>query len=127
VRHFLRLAVVGLALWAGGCGKARPTTAGGKPVSHWVQALQDPDARLRKKAAQKLGNAGPADPAVVPALAGALKDRDARVRAEAALALMKMGPAAQGAIPALAEAHKDPDPRVREYAVKALERVQAAR
>src|SRR5947209_3459409 len=93
--------VLGLVLAAAlaGCGQEPPPSAHGKSVGEWVRALQDPDARLRQRAARTLGNAGAADPAVVPALAGALRDRDAGVRAEAALALMKIGPAAREAIP----------------------------
>jgi HEAT repeat protein len=122
----LVLAVVCLVL-VGGCGKSAPQMAHGKPVADWVQALQDPDARVRKKAAGVLGNVGAIDPAVVPALAAALKDRDAGVRNEAVLALLKMGPAAQEAGPALAEAQTDRDPRVRTYAAQALQRIHGDR
>jgi HEAT repeat protein len=110
-----------------GCGQAPPTQVGGKPVSHWVQALQDRDPQVRKKAVDKLGNVGTADPAVVPALIQAVKDRDARVRAEAVLRLLQLGPAARDAVPALAEARKDPDAKVRAHAARALERIQGAR
>ena len=115
-----------LAGLAAGCGKPPPPTAGGKPVSHWVQVLQGPDVRARKKAVARLGNVGTADPAAVPALANALKDPDARVRAEAALALLKIGPAATEAAPALAEARNDPDATVRSRAAAALDRMQGA-
>jgi HEAT repeat protein len=120
-----RLALVAVAaLASGGCGETQPTLAGGKPVAHWVSALQDPDAKLRKTAVFKLGNVGPADAAVLPALLGALKDSDAGVRREAILALMKCGPDARDAIPALSEIRgRDPDPKVREHAARALERI----
>jgi HEAT repeat protein len=124
MRHLLAVAVLGLTVLAGGCRKAQPTTAGGKPVSHWVEALKGPDARARKKAAHKLGNVGATDPLAIPALIGALKDRDARVRAEAALALLRIGPAAREAVPALLQTQKDPDARVRDCAAKALDKVQ---
>src|SRR5438552_19213794 len=120
MRSFL---FVGLVVLLGGCGKA-PTMAHGKPVSHWVQALEDPDRQVRLKAVKALGNVGAADPAAVPALAGAVKDRDAGVRAEAVLALLKIGPDARDAVPALTEAQKDRDAKVRAYAAKALERIQ---
>jgi HEAT repeat protein len=107
-----------------GCGKPAAPTAGGKPVQHWLGALKDPDARVRKKAATKLGNVGIADPAAVPALVAALKDPDARVRGEAVLALARIGRAAKEAAPALAEARSDPDPTVRSYADRALAKVQ---
>jgi HEAT repeat protein len=109
-----------------GCGSAGPPTAGGKPIGYWVEALKDPDVRLRKKAVRKLANVGAADPAAVPALTGALKDRDAGVRAEAALALLRIGPEARDAVSALKEATKDRDRTVRSHATKALEKVQGS-
>jgi HEAT repeat protein len=124
VGYFFRMAV-GLAILAVGCGQSRPTMVGGKPVQEWMQALQDPNARTRKKAATKLGNAGAVDSTVIPALIGALKDRDAGVRAEAVLALLRIGPAAREAFPALREmARTDKDARVRAYAAKALEKLE---
>ena len=118
--------ILGLAILAGGCAKAPPPLAHGKPINHWVEALQDPDARVRKKAVDVLGNIGAVDPVIVPALVGAVKDRDARVRAEAVLGLLRIGPAAREAIPVLEEAQKkDRDAKVRTYAGKALEKIQA--
>jgi HEAT repeat protein len=125
VRIVLLAALCAGAALIAGCGSQEPLTAGGKPVSHWVEALKSPDAKLRKTAVKKLANVGAADPAAVPALAGALKDRDAGVRAEAALGLLRIGPAAQEAVPALQEAaRKDASPTVRAHAGKALEKVQ---
>jgi HEAT repeat protein len=108
-----------------GCRHAAPTQAGGKPVSYWVETLHSsPDARLRKEAAFKLGNVGPADPSSFPALCEALKDRESAVRCEAILALLKFGPVAQEAIPSLTELREnDRDPKVRDYAAKALEKL----
>ena len=121
MRYILFILVVLL----GGCSKAEPTLAGGKPVSHWVQALQSPDARLRKQAAFKLGNVGPADPTALPALIGALKDRDAGVRREAILAVLKCGPTARDAIPALSDLRKNAsDAQTRTLSSKALEKLQ---
>jgi HEAT repeat protein len=119
--------LLGAVALVNGCGKPAPLLAHGKPVGDWVQALKDPDARVRKKSASVLGNVGAIDPEVVPALAAALKDRDAGVRSEAVLALLKIGPAAQEAAPALAEAQTDRDPKVRTYAAQALERIQGQR
>ena len=117
-----------LALLLTGCGQAAPTLSGGKPVSYWVQALKDPDPALRKKAAFKLGNAGPAEATVVPALVAALRDEDAGVRSAAILALVKFGPDAKEAIPALAEMeHEDNDDQVRAYAAKALARIPGSK
>jgi HEAT repeat protein len=119
----LALVLAAAAFAAGGCARP-PALAGGEPVSHWVQALKDPDAKQRKKAAHKLGNAGPAEPDVVPALTAALQDRDAAVRGEAALALGKCGPAAKDAIPALTALRQDRDATVRSYAADALGKIQ---
>src|SRR2546421_10382929 len=89
-RRILVTTALALLIALGGCGKAEPTV-GGQSVSHWIEGLKSPDARLRKKAATKLGNAATIDAAAVPALVGALKDRDAAVRAEAIVSLMRVG------------------------------------
>jgi HEAT repeat protein len=116
---------VGLAVLLSGCGEARPTLAGGKPVHHWVAALADPDVGVRKKAAFKLGNVGPT---ALPALVGALKDDAPEVRREAILALLKCGAAASEAAPTLSALHQhDLDPQVRNYAARALEKLQDGR
>lgn len=119
-----KFCVLVLAGMLTGCGEQKPTTIHGKSVSHWVEALQDHDTKVRKKAVAALGNVGAADPAAIPALIGALKDNDAGVRAAATLALLKIGPAAQDATDALAEAQKDKDQKVRDLAAKALQRIQ---
>jgi HEAT repeat protein len=108
-----------------GCSKSQPPLAGGKPPHYWIEALHDPDARLRQRAAFKLGNVGPAEPAALPALTSALQDHDPAVRCEAILALVKFGPTAQTALPTLTalQSH-DPNPRVRQYAAKALEKLR---
>jgi HEAT repeat protein len=121
MRIAIALALLVLVVTASGCGRATPTLAGGKPVSHWVEALQSPDAATRRQAVAKLGNVGPADPAAFPALLGALRDRDAAVRREAILAVMKSGPQAEDAVPVLAEVQlKDKDAHVRADAGRAL-------
>jgi HEAT repeat protein len=95
--------------------------AGGK----WAEALRGPDAKVRRNAAFTLGNIGPSDPAVLPALLGAVKDADAGVRCEAILALLKYGPAAREAIPELTEVRqKDRDPKVRAYAARAVDKLK---
>ena len=119
------LVVFGLALLPLACGSQQEKTSHGQPVSHWVEELKNPDPKARKKAVTALGNFGAADPAVVPALAGALKDRDAGVRNQAALALLHIGPDAKEALPALEEAKKDRDATVRTNAGKAVERIQS--
>jgi HEAT repeat protein len=109
-----------------GCGGRAPLQSHGRPVAYWVEALREPDARLRKKAVQALGHAAGADGEALTALIGALRDRDAAVRAEAVLALLNLGPAAREAIPALEEAQKDRDARVRAYSGKALEKIRGS-
>lgn len=126
MRHAL---LIGLTLLVGlgglGCGQAPPLLAGGKPVRYWIESLQSRDARLRKKAAFKLGNVGPADPAALPALRTALADPDAAVRCEVILALVKFGPAARETLPVLAEMNqRDRDVRVRQFAARAVERLR---
>jgi HEAT repeat protein len=113
-----------LVVFLAGCAKKQPLTVHYRPVAYWVRALQDPDRRTRLKAARALGNVGTADPAAVPALAGAVKDADPEVRAAAVLALLRIGPDARDAVPALSTALADEDPAVRSYAAKALEKVR---
>jgi HEAT repeat protein len=121
MRYILILALAGVL---SGCRKAPPTLAHGHPVSHWVEALHDPDAAARKKAVSVLGNVGPADAAAIPALIRAVKDPEVAVRDEAILALLKIGPVAREAIPTLIEAQQDEDPTVRSHAAKAVARIQ---
>ena len=93
-------------------------------MEEWIHALSDPDAKPRKKAADKLGNVGASDPAVVPALCEALKDKNADVRCEAILALAKSSSGAKEAIaPLKAISLQDRDAKVRTYAAKALEQL----
>jgi HEAT repeat protein len=118
------LLAVGLAL---GCGKKEPVISHGQPVSHWLQAIHDPDVKKRKKAVVALGHVGRADPAAIPAVIEAVKDADASVRVEAVLALLNIGPDAKDAVPALTEAQEDKDASVRSFAAKALERIQGTK
>jgi vesicle coat complex subunit len=121
VRIVLLGVTVAIAVCASGCHDPQPTLSGGKPVSHWVEALRHPDAKVRKEAAFKLGNVGSSDPLVVPALIEALKDLDAGVRREAILALVKCESDNRNAESALQNLRDhDPDPEVRGYAAKAL-------
>jgi HEAT repeat protein len=119
------VAVVAAALLAG-CGRdAGPKELyfTGEPVAHWLEAVKSPDPKVRKKAVDVLGNVGPADAAVIPALAEAVKDKDPAVRDAAVLALSKIGPPAAAALPALQEATRDPNPTVRAHAATAVGRV----
>jgi HEAT repeat protein len=116
-----------LAILIGGCAKKEPLLAHGRPVSHWLQALHDPDPKTRKKAVVALGHVGTADSTAIPAVIEAVKDPDPAVRAEAVLALLNLGPDAKDAIPALTEAQTDRDAKVREYTGMALERIQGSK
>ena len=111
-----------LALASAGCGKAETPLAGGKPVSHWVEAATHAkDPKERVKAVEKLGNAGNGDGTVLPALLEALHDSDPHVRRAAVLALPKLGADARSALPTLEEMkQKDRDPAVRDAAGKVI-------
>jgi hypothetical protein len=108
-----------------GCNKSQPILSGGKPTSYWVTCAAGGDAKLRRTAVTKLGNAGSADPTVVPALVAALHDADSQVRGEAILALLKAGPDAKQAAGDLeALARNDRDSRIRAFAARAVEKLR---
>lgn len=93
-------------------------------MRYWIEALQSPEAKIRKQAAFKLGNVGPSDPNALPALLAALNDGDASVRREAILAVLKCGIEARTAVPTLrALQQHDPNEQVRQCAAKAVERL----
>jgi HEAT repeat protein len=117
-----------LTILLGGCSEPKATIAGGKPVAHWLQAVHNPDAKVRKKAVSKLGNIGAADPAALPALIGALKDRSPAVRGEAILALLKCGSIPSEAISVFVELQRnDRNAKVRGYASQALAKIQVGK
>jgi hypothetical protein len=119
------IAVLLLCFSNSGCHKAQPPTAsGGKQTSYWVAAITNSNMKARKRAVFELGNAGAADPIVIPALTKALKDSDPVVRREAVIALTKCGKPATDARPALidAQAH-DRDSKVRDSATRALQQL----
>ena len=120
----LLLAFIPIALAGCSSKPEAPVTAGGEPVSHWLDEAKKPGAKARKKAVRELGHVGKADPAAIPAVIAALKDPDATVRAEAALALLNLGPDAAEAVPALTEATRDKDATVRDHAEKALVKIK---
>src|SRR6266404_798116 len=64
----------------------------GRPVSHWLSAVQGGTDPVREHAAHVLGEIGPDNPAIVPALIAALKDKHHLVRKNAAVALGEIGP-----------------------------------
>ncbi len=88
-----------------------------------IDALQDPDARVRWESAVTLGSLGPEAREAGPALIGALQDQDEVVRRAAATSLEQIAP--DGAIPALVGALGDSDNGVRRVAAIALGRLGA--
>jgi HEAT repeat protein len=107
-----------------GCSRSPEAVYSDKPVSHWLKAMDSPDAKERKKAADVLGNVGPSDPAAIPALIKALDDSEANVRDAAVLALSKLGRVAEKAADALDGLKSDPDRSVRQHAIQAAKRVR---
>jgi HEAT repeat protein len=108
-----------------GCSKHQPTLSGGKPISYWITSAASGDQKLRREAVAKLGNAGSADPGVVPALVTALHDADPQVRVGAIIALLKIGPQAKQAAGDLdVLARSDRDAKIRAYATRALEKLR---
>jgi len=81
-----------------------------------IEALDDPDASVRRAAARGLAELGHA--ASVPALSGVLSDPDRGVRLEAVRALAGIDD--RTVIQSLATAAVDPEPEVRDAAVRAL-------
>ena len=125
----MRLIAALFLLAALGCGPSVPKEKyfSGEPVDHWLEAIHSPDAKVRKNAADVLGNVGPIDSRAIPALIDAIRDPDPKVRDAAVLGLSKIGPDAVAAEPALQEARKDKDPTVRAHAATAVERVCGAK
>ena len=86
-------------------------------VSKLIIKLKDSDWRVRKAAANALGNIGPAAKEAVPALIAALKNSNLIIQNSAKKALGKIG---LEAVPALIAALKDSYWHVREAAADAL-------
>ncbi len=77
----------------------------GEPaVPALIEALKDPEARVRNAAASALWSLGPKARSAVPTLAAALADSDDGVRLGAVMALESVGPDAAAAVPALSRA-----------------------
>jgi hypothetical protein len=99
-----RLALLGLLVAMGGCGKKQPLYRD-QPVAYWRQALNSTDAGARREAANALVALKAKD--AVPDLIVTLKDKNDRVRASAAEALWSIGPEAREAVAALLPLLKD--------------------
>jgi hypothetical protein len=102
----------------------------GRSPRHWLEALKDPDATIRRQAVYALGATGAeaAEAAeAIPALARVmLEDRDHATRVGAALALSKLCPATRSAVPALGKALVEQDSEVRMHAALTLSRLKKA-
>jgi HEAT repeat protein len=82
-----------------------------------VEALKNRDPRIRREAAEALGEK---KRAALPALSKALNDEDVEVRRVAASSLERIGQEAAPAVPALTKALRDVDGQVRQNATSAL-------
>jgi HEAT repeat protein len=85
------------------------TTFGPKGVPALLEALQDPDDAVWRKAVDGLTKVNVPDKTLLPLLTDALKDGNAAVRQGAAFAMERFGP---DAVPLLTQALKDPDRQV---------------
>lgn len=89
-------------------------------LNRWRQELRSEEATARRRAAQMLGDLGPAAAPAVSDLVKALKDKDAFVRRNAARALGLIHRKPEESLPALAEAFKDEKREVVEAAAEAV-------
>ena len=96
------------------------TEAPSDDFSALVAALSNPDADVRKVAADTLAQSGAE---AVPDLAEALESDSAPVRVAAAYALNEIGPEAEAATPTLLEVLQDDDELVRALATSTLTQV----
>jgi len=93
-------------------------TLGEKAVPRAIEAVEDPETRLR--AAALIRRIGPAAKEAVPALAEALSDEDPIVRSEVLFALGAIGPDAAEAVPQITKALDDEEVKVAYAACYAL-------
>jgi len=66
--------------------------AGGRATPKLVETLSDSDVRIRRAAAETLGQFGPAAKAALPALRAAMRDIDGAVRLNASEAILSIAP-----------------------------------
>ena len=106
-----------------GCGAKEPYRSGGRTGAYWMQALKQPDVKLRRKAALKIGPIMVTHDACRSAAIEALRDEDAQVRL-AAIRLLKVYATSHAAsvAPALRRLEQtDPDLAVRQAAKLAIQ------
>ena len=106
-------------------GESLPAKDGSeqKPWSRFVEELENPDAIVRKSAADQLGAVGPEAASAIKPLALLLEDSEKEVRIAAAGAIGKIGPLALAATTALVERLGDENAEVRAAAGGALEKI----
>ena len=92
-------------------------------VEALVEALRDPDWRVRSAAADVLGNMGHAAAAATPHLSRCLQDEQMWVRRNAVEALGTIAPSDENAVACLAGVLRDEDERVRRNAALALAKI----
>ncbi len=86
-----------------------------------IEALEDPDVRVRRTAVWSATEMVRDTKELVPALVRRLKDEEVTVRISSASALAGGCRSSAVAVPALIEAMKDPDPQVRRAAIGAMQ------
>ncbi len=91
-----------------------------------VKDLGSPDAQVRSRAVQALGEMGARAKLAVPEIGQLLKDPENLPRRLALDALARIGPDARPAAPALVAALKDPDSTFREAAAQTLGKIGPA-
>ncbi|MBU50052.1 MAG: hypothetical protein CL920_15295 [Deltaproteobacteria bacterium] len=90
-----------------------------------IEALQDPNDRVRGEVARSLGDLQPSTKSVIEVLNSSLRDRSAWVRQCAAYALGQLGEQALPALASLRKAIRDPKIRVSTMAAEALGQIRS--
>lgn len=103
--------------------KAAPSL-GEKAVPKLRDLLKDKKGRIRKAAADALGNIGADAASALPDLAVAVMDKEATVRASVCVAIGKMGPRSKKVFSQLAMALADADETVQQVALEALDKLE---
>ena len=93
-------------------------------LSALVKALEDPESRVRERAAKAMSAYRRNAEEAIPVLIRGLKDQDPFVRMWMAMTLGSIEPTAEAAIPALTEALLDDCPYVRDGASNSLDWIQ---
>ncbi len=93
-----------------------------------IEKLEEGASVVRVKAADDLGQLGPAAKEAIPSLIGTLDESNVKLRLSAIKALGMIGPVSKDVEPALAKALKDDeDEDVREAAQAALDKIKAGK